>query len=98
MNSFAQWQGDNLILTCHLQPRASRTESVGLHGEALKIRIKASPVEGKANTELIRFLAEEFAVPKRQVTIISGEQSRHKRVCIEQPNKAPEFLILLPDT
>ncbi len=92
MSTFFQWQGDNLILTCHLQPKASKSEVVGLHGEALKIRIKAPPVEGKANTELIRFLAKEFAVSKRAVSLISGELSRHKRVQIDNPKVIPDCI------
>ncbi len=68
MSEFIQWQEDSLIITCHLQPKASKTEVVGLHGDALKIRIKAPPVDGKANLELIRFLAKEFDVSKRDVT------------------------------
>lgn len=92
MTDCAQWQNGNLLLICHLQPGASRSEWSGRHGDALKIRIKAPPVDGKANIELIRFLAGEFGVNKRAVSIISGELSRHKRLLIESPQTLPELI------
>jgi uncharacterized protein (TIGR00251 family) len=70
-------------LTLHLQPRASRTELVGAHGNALKLRIAAPPVDGEANDELIRFLAKTLGVTKAQVTIVSGATGRKKRVRVE---------------
>lgn len=92
MSEFTQWQGDNLIITCHLQPKASKSEVVGLHGDALKIRIKAPPIDGKANAELIKFLAKEFAVSKSAVTLMSGELTRHKRVRINNPKVIPDYI------
>ena len=94
---FAQWQDNDLLLICHLQPGAKKSEFAGLHGEALKIRIQAPPVDGKANTELIRFLAQAFAVSKRDVELVSGELNRHKRLRISTPGQIPEALqALLP--
>lgn len=61
-------------------PRASRTEVVGEHDGALKIRVPAPPVEGAANEELTRFLARQFGVPVRAVAVVSGHSSRTKRV------------------
>jgi uncharacterized protein (TIGR00251 family) len=72
-----------LVLTVHVVPRASRTEIVGEHDGALRVRIAAPPVEGAANEELIRLLAKTYAVAKRNVTVVSGERSRIKRVRIE---------------
>ena len=69
-----------LLLELHVQPGASRTEVAGLHGGALKIRLAARPVDGAANAELVRFLAEAFGVARRDVAIESGEASRRKRV------------------
>ncbi|WP_430460540.1 DUF167 family protein [Thalassolituus sp. LLYu03] len=89
MSSFAQWTDGDLILVCHLQPKASKSEFAGQHGDALKIRIQAPPVEGKANTELVKFLAKQFGVAKSDVEIISGELNRHKRVRIRKPVKLP---------
>ena len=71
------------VLMVHVQPRASHTAYVGVHGKALKIRITAPPVDGAANEELIRFLARELSVPSRAVRIESGAGGRHKRVCLE---------------
>ncbi len=89
MSSHFQWADGDLILVCHLQPKASKSEFAGLHGDALKIRIQAPPVEGKANTELIKFLAKQFPVSKRDIEIISGELNRHKRVRITSPANIP---------
>jgi uncharacterized protein (TIGR00251 family) len=72
-----------LILDLHVQPGASRTEFAGQHGERLKVRLKARAVEGAANAALVEFLAGHFGVPRRNVTILSGEKSRQKRVSVE---------------
>ena len=82
--------GDALILTLHLQPGAKRTQIAGIHGDALRIRIQAPPVEGKANAELVRYLAGAFGVPVRQVTLVRGDSSRHKVLRIEAPRLRPD--------
>ncbi len=82
-----RWQGDDLILSLRLQPRASRDEVVGVQGDALKIRITAPPVDGKANSYLIKFLAKLFDVPTARVTLLSGDTARDKRVCISRPGR-----------
>jgi uncharacterized protein len=74
---------DGTILTVHIQPNASRTEVAGLHGEALKIRVAAPPVDGAANAELIRFLARELSIPQRSLFIQSGASGRAKRVLLK---------------
>lgn len=66
-----------------IQPQASKNEVIGEHNGELKIKIKAPPIEGKANTEVIAFMAKLFGVAKREVTLIRGEQSRHKTVEIQ---------------
>ena len=91
--SWYRWDGDDLILDCHLQPKASRDEFAGLHGERLKIRLTAPPVEGKANAHLMAFLAAAFGVAKSQVSLESGELNRQKRVRIKRPQTLPP----LPD-
>ena len=70
-----------------VQPRASKTELAGIHGDALKIRLSAPPVDGAANDALVDFLAETFAVPRRNVRILSGESSRSKIVEIDGINE-----------
>jgi uncharacterized protein (TIGR00251 family) len=72
--------GDDVVLTLHIQPGAKRTELAGIHGEALKIRLGAPPVDGKANDCLIAFLAERLRVPKSRVVLEAGMTSRSKRV------------------
>ncbi len=67
----------------YVQPRASKTEVVGRHGDAIKIRVKAPPVDGAANQELIQFLARRFKVPRKAVELVSGSSSRHKQIAIE---------------
>lgn len=78
--SWLQMDEAGVTLTLYIQPGAKKTEVVGLHGEALKIRLHAPPVEGQANAQLIAFLALHLAVPKRGVTLLSGETSRAKKV------------------
>ncbi len=64
----------------HVQPRAARTEIAGVHGTALKVRLNAPPVDGAANDALVRFLAEQFGVPRRAVRVVAGHASRNKVV------------------
>ncbi|MDI3324645.1 DUF167 family protein [Pontibacterium granulatum] len=94
---YYQWQNKDLILSCHLQPKATKDEIVGLHGDSLKIRITAPPIDGRANTHLIKFLAKTFGVTKRDITILSGELGRQKRIKIKQPTKIPDILQIDPE-
>jgi uncharacterized protein (TIGR00251 family) len=86
--------GEVLSLTLHVQPGAKRTEITGLHGEALKIRLAAPPIEGRANEALMRFIADTFDVPLRQVELKQGGQSRHKVVLVTGSKVAPENLLI----
>ena len=74
---------DGVVLTVHIQPKASTTECVGFHGDAIKIRIAAPPVDGAANDELIRFLARQLSIPSTSVRIHSGAGGRRKRVLVK---------------
>ena len=67
----------------HVQPRASRSEIVGTHGDALKVRLSAPPVDDAANEQLIDLLAETFAVARRAITIVAGGRARSKTIEIE---------------
>jgi uncharacterized protein (TIGR00251 family) len=73
----------NVELCIYCQPRASKTEIVGLHGDALKVRLAAPPVEGQANTELCQFFGDFFGVSRQDVQILSGKGARQKRVLIK---------------
>jgi uncharacterized protein (TIGR00251 family) len=73
-------RGDDVRFEVRAQPRASRTEVAGTHGEAIKIRLAAPPVEGAANAELIAFLARRLGVSKSAVRIVKGERGKNKLV------------------
>lgn len=70
-------------LTVLARPRARRTAFAGTHDGALCVRVQAPPADGKANAELIRFLAVVFGVPKTAVRLRRGARSRRKTICIE---------------
>jgi len=70
-------------LVVHVQPRAKKSEVAGRHGDAIKVRLQAPPVDGAANEELVRFLAETLGIGRRAVTIVGGLTSRRKTVEIE---------------
>jgi uncharacterized protein (TIGR00251 family) len=74
--------GHPTVLRFYVQPRASRTEVVGWHGDAIKVRLAAPPVDGAANAALLTFLADILAVPRTSVHLISGNTSRRKRIAI----------------
>ena len=86
-------EGENFILTLHVQPGAKKTEIAGMHGDALKIRLSAPPVEGQANARLIAYLAERFEVPARRVILKQGETSRRKIVLISGSGIHPDSLL-----
>jgi uncharacterized protein (TIGR00251 family) len=75
------------ILELHVQPGAKRTQFAGKHGDRIKLRLAAPPVEGKANEALIEFLAAHYAVPRKNVSIEAGLHSRQKRVAIWKQTK-----------
>lgn len=67
-------------VTVRVQPRASRNEIAGVHGDALKVRLTAPPVKGAANEALVNFLATTFGIATRAITIVAGASSRTKIV------------------
>lgn len=83
MSKFMSQTDQGLVLNVHIQPRASRTEYVGVHGKALKFRISAPPIEGLANEALCMYLAKELRISKGSVVICSGHQARQKRVLLK---------------
>jgi uncharacterized protein len=82
--------GASIVLSLHVQPGAKRTGIDGTYGEALKVRLAAPPVDGKANAELRRYLADAFGVPVAAVTLVRGETSRQKTVRIASPTRRPD--------
>jgi uncharacterized protein (TIGR00251 family) len=73
---------DSITLDIKVIPRAGRTELAGTRDGAVLVRLAAAPVDDAANTALLTFLSELFNVPRRNLTIVSGETSRRKRVKI----------------
>ena len=71
-----------VYLSVKLQPRASRNQIQGLHGQELKIAVTAPPVDSAANSALIDFLAEKLCVSRSAVQIVRGQTSRHKTIFI----------------
>ncbi len=80
-----------MVLTLHVQPGASRSEVAGVHGDALKLRLAAPAIDGRANAALVRYLDDVFGVPMRNVAIERGETSRRKTVRITAPAMRPDL-------
>ena len=83
-----RWVGVDLELNVHAQPGARRSEVQGVHGDAVKVRIQARPVDGAANKALLEILAEALNVPRNRCALIAGETGRKKRVRVEGPDRA----------
>jgi len=92
MPAWCRWDGEDLVLALRVQPRASRDELAGPHGERFRVRLTAPPVDGKANAHLLRFLADCFDVPAADVRLERGENSRDKQVRIRRPGRIPPGL------
>jgi uncharacterized protein (TIGR00251 family) len=93
--SAARRDGDDLVIELHVQPRASRSAVDGLHADRLRVRLRAPPVDGRANEALVELLAEAFSVPRSRVRIEHGATGRHKRVRILGAGSAPPELVAL---
>lgn len=75
--------GSGCELFVHVVPNASRTACAGMHGDALRVRLAAPPLEGRANAALLQWLADALALPCRAVRLRAGEASRRKRVHLD---------------
>jgi len=84
--------GADLVLDVRVQPRASRSELAGRHGERLRIRLQAPPVDGKANAALVEFVADLFGIPRARVTIEHGLSGRDKRLRLQGAPAVPAVL------
>lgn len=73
---------DGVVVNVRAQPRSSRAGIDGVFGDALKVRIRSAPVDGKANKELVETLADAFGLPKSRVAFKSGETSKTKRILL----------------
>ncbi|MDR0672344.1 MAG: DUF167 domain-containing protein [Zoogloeaceae bacterium] len=83
MNGFVAKRNGALLLTLHIQPGAKKSRVAGRHGDALKVRIAAPPVDGRANVVLLDFLANWLGIPKSALRLKSGQSSRQKVVRVE---------------
>ena len=92
MTDFYQWRNSDLYLRVRIQPKASKDEFAEQLGDAIKIRITAPPVDGKANSHLINFLAKTFGIAKSKIEIISGKTGRIKQLKIKSPKILPDFI------
>lgn len=88
-----RWDGPDLVLRLRIQPRAARDEIAGPHGDRLRVRIQAPPVDGKANDHLLRYLALLCQVPRAQVALLAGETGRDKTVRIAAPRAVPSGVL-----
>jgi uncharacterized protein (TIGR00251 family) len=85
-----------LVIQVRVLPRSSRCEVVGIQDGALKIKITSPPLEGKANDECVRFLADQLRIKKSQIEIVSGHRARKKTVAISDLKKADLEALLAP--
>lgn len=81
-------KSSNIYIHIHVQPRASKNEIVGIHGDSLKVRLTSPPVEGAANSLLVEFMAKKLGIAKSRIEIVSGEKSRHKTLRVEGLSKS----------
>jgi hypothetical protein len=82
-------------IAVQVQPGAKKTEAVGLHGDALKLKLQAPPIEGRANEALVRYLADTLGVPRSAVEITHGHTNRRKVVEVKVEGLAPEAVAAL---
>ena len=80
--SFVLNHPSGLAFRVHVQPRSSRNQVVGVHGDALKVKLTAPPVEGAATAACIAFLADALDLPKSSLSIVAGHTGRRKTIAI----------------
>jgi uncharacterized protein (TIGR00251 family) len=82
-----------LCINVHVQPNARTTQACGLHGGALKVRLAAPPLDGRANALLIDFLEEKLGVPANRISIVRGQKSRDKLIEVSGASEAAVAVI-----
>lgn len=90
-------EGADVLLRLHIQPGAKTSGVVGAHGDALKIRLAAPPVDGRANALLLAFLATTLDIPKSRITLLRGASGRAKCLRITAMSSAAVAQRLQPD-
>lgn len=86
--TFLETHPDGTLMRVRVVPRAAREEVGEILGDALKIRLTAPPVEGKANRALLKFIARTLGVPGSRITLLSGKTGRTKRLLIQGVSRA----------
>lgn len=71
---------DGIIIKIHVVPNSSKTQIVGEYGDRLKVKIKAPPVDGKANEEVVEFFCKILGIKKSQAELIAGQTSKAKNI------------------
>lgn len=92
MNWYHYDDSGDLVLKLYVQPGAKTTQVTGLHGDALKIKLAALPIDDKANEHLEKFLADRFKVPINKIKIKQGNKSRLKLLLIQGTGLVPNVL------
>lgn len=90
--SWFRWNGACLELRVRAQTQCRDEGVAGVTGDALRVRVNAPPVEGRANKRLLAILADAFGVARSRVRLVHGARSRHKWIRIERPERFPEAL------
>ena len=90
-----RWDGRDLILSVYVQPGASRAGIVGLHGDALKVRVTAQPERGRANQAVARLLARRLDVGPGRIAVQRGAASRHKLLRVTSVSRSGRLRELL---
>ncbi|MBI5498543.1 MAG: DUF167 domain-containing protein [Deltaproteobacteria bacterium] len=96
MPAWLETRAGGVTLRVFVKPRASRTRVVGEHEGELAIQLAAPPVDGAANDELTAFLAKTLGVARRQVELVGGDASRHKRLHVTGVDAAAAAAALAP--
>ncbi len=83
MSDFIIKRNNEIFLSCWIQPNASKTKIVGEYNNSLKIAVSAPPTDGKANKELLKFLAKILSISKPSIQLVSGETNRKKMISLK---------------
>jgi len=92
MPSFCQWDGDTLVLNILGRPRAKKTKIGKVIGKQLEVHVAENPVRGKATAHLVTFLAGEFDVPEKAITVVFGVYNVNKQLRIAAPKRLPAVI------
>ncbi len=92
MASFCQWDGDTLVLNILGRPRAKKTKLGKGIGNQLEVHVAENPVRGRATAHLVTFLAGEFGVPEKAITVVFGAYNVNKQLRIKAPQKLPAVI------